>query len=40
MSSVAHDTGFDVVEQYYSKNGEKEGVKEGDNLVSVLRKRA
>lgn len=40
MSSLAHDTGFDVVEQYYSKNGEKEGVKEGDNLVSVLRKRA
>lgn len=38
MSQLADDSGFEVVEQYYSKNGETEGVKEGDNLVSVLRK--
>lgn len=35
MSSKA---GFRVVEQYYSKNGKKERVSEGDNLISVLKK--
>ncbi len=38
LSALANETGFETVEQYYSKNGVKEGVKEGDNLVSVLRK--
>ncbi len=38
MSEMAEEAGFAVVEQYYSKNGEKEGVKEGDNLISVLKK--
>ncbi len=39
MAELAEEAGFDVVEQYYSKNGEKEGIKEGDNLISVLKKR-
>jgi ubiquinone/menaquinone biosynthesis C-methylase UbiE len=38
IESMAKEFGFDVVEQYYSKNGEEEGEKEGDNLVSILRK--
>jgi len=38
MSELALATGFQVVEQYYSKNGEREEVKEGDNLISILKK--
>ncbi|PIR75789.1 MAG: hypothetical protein CO030_01240 [Candidatus Magasanikbacteria bacterium CG_4_9_14_0_2_um_filter_42_11] len=38
MTTMAGKAGFVVVKQYYSKNGEEEGVKEGDNLISVLRK--
>jgi len=38
MSQMAEAAGFIVHEQYYSKNGEEEGVKEADNLISVLRK--
>jgi len=38
MMKMAESTGFVIVEQYYSKNGEEAGMKEGDNLISVLRK--
>ncbi|OIO18956.1 MAG: hypothetical protein CO029_04585 [Candidatus Magasanikbacteria bacterium CG_4_9_14_0_2_um_filter_41_10] len=38
MTQMASEAGFALAEQYYSKNGEEEGVKEGDNLISVLRK--
>lgn len=39
MTNMAEEVGFEVVEQYYSKNGKEEGVKEGDNLISVLKKK-
>ncbi|PIR03089.1 MAG: hypothetical protein COV60_02160 [Candidatus Magasanikbacteria bacterium CG11_big_fil_rev_8_21_14_0_20_43_7] len=35
---MAEAVGCDVVEQYYSKNGEKEEVREADNLITVLKK--
>ena len=38
MKSMATEAGFEVVEQYYSKNGEHSDTKEGDNLISVLKK--
>jgi len=39
MCEMAEAADFEIVEQYYSKNGENEDVKEGDNLISVLEKK-
>ena len=39
MEKMAEAAGFVVKEQYYSKNGEEEGVKEADNLISILEKK-
>lgn len=40
VGGIAAATEFSVVEQYYSKNGEQSDTKEGDNLISILKKKS
>jgi len=38
IARLAHQSGWQVVEQYFSTRGERRGRWSGDNLVSILRK--